>query len=59
MFGKHAHAEEFQIGVIRSSLTRAFPSRFAELRDEIVQSCDYYLPKGSGESFLEYRVFIG
>ena len=52
VFGKHAHASEFQVGVVRSPLTRAFPSRFADIADEIVQSCNYYLPDGKGKSFF-------
>jgi hypothetical protein len=53
VFGKHAHATgEFQVGVVRSPLTRAFPSRFADITDEIVQSCNYYLPDGKGKSFF-------
>ncbi|KAJ2919582.1 hypothetical protein MD484_g822, partial [Candolleomyces efflorescens] len=47
VFGKHAHAKEFQVGVVRSPLTRAFPGRFADIRDEIVESCNYYLPDGN------------
>jgi hypothetical protein len=54
VFGKHAHGSEFEVGVVRSPLTRAFPSRFADIRDEIVESCNYYLPDGKDEPFF-YR----
>ncbi|RXW11636.1 hypothetical protein EST38_g14220 [Candolleomyces aberdarensis] len=47
VFGKHAHAHEFHVAVVKSPLTRAFPSRFAEIADEIVESCNQYLPNGS------------
>ncbi|TEB33836.1 cytochrome P450 [Coprinellus micaceus] len=47
VLGSHAYDDHFQIPVVRSPLTRAFPGRFSDIADEIVQSCATYLPTGS------------
>jgi hypothetical protein len=49
VLGSHAYDDHFQIPVVRSPLTRAFPGRFSDIADEIVQSCATYLPTGSGK----------
>ncbi|KAJ2936146.1 hypothetical protein H1R20_g944, partial [Candolleomyces eurysporus] len=55
VFGKHAHANDFEVDVVRRPLTRAFPSRFGEITDEIVESCKHYLPTGSDWVSLNLR----
>ncbi|KAJ2915158.1 hypothetical protein MD484_g5266, partial [Candolleomyces efflorescens] len=45
-FGKHAHAKDFHVTAVRNPLTRALSGRFTDIRDEIVESCNYYLPNG-------------
>ncbi|KAF6749691.1 cytochrome P450 [Ephemerocybe angulata] len=46
LLGRHAHVPEFQVEVVRKQLTRAFSGRFAEIQDEIQESCNTYLPNG-------------
>lgn len=44
--GKYAHADEFQIHVVRTPLTRALNGRFSDLCEELTLACDKHLPKG-------------
>lgn len=48
-FGRHGRDDPFHISVVRSPLTRSLPSRFGEVRDEIVTACQEYVDPGNGK----------
>jgi len=44
--GHHTYDDQFQIPIVRSSLTRTFPSQFGEVSDEIKHACGTFLDAG-------------
>ena len=48
--GPHYRDVPFHIAIVRSPLTRSLPSRFGDVRDEIVTACGEFIGNGDGKS---------
>ena len=55
--GSHYRDAPFHITVVRSPLTRSLPSRFGDVRDEIVTACGEFIGNGDGKSQLNLQLW--